>query len=328
MLSPADLTSNTRLLLETDLAPLQGTRFQPTGFPDLGPARFRAPAQEKDLLLVESAQSMANRLEAVCWDKAKQDWIDTLQGLPYVKVADQNGKFLTATPIEAHRLNSAFIAAKGKNDFLNVLREALEADSNAAVDLQLLARVLLKYDPNSLIHGVFLSQGDIAGGRMRLPRVLTSFVEATNVDVAASGGVKNDSVDPTGKKFGAGAGEGFGNVPFQRDEFTGDIKAFFNVDLGQIRAFGFEPAVNDLLIDLCLFKIFRLLTQDLRLRTACDLQVTEIRVTRPKADQPVTPDDAEKMLAEIEQRLPKHIAACKKHFADPAVTETVFKAKQ
>lgn len=328
MLSPDDLTSQSRLLLEADLKPLQGARFQPTGFPDLGAARFRAPGEEKDRLLVESAQSMANRLEMICWDKAKQDWVAPLQGLPYVRVMDEAGRFLTATPLEAHRLNSAYIAADKKNDFLDTLRDELEAETTAAVDLQHLARVLLKYDPNSLIHGVFLSQGKIAGGRMRLPRALTSFIEARNVEVAASGGVKNDIVDPSGKALGGGAGEGFGNVPFQRDEFTGEITAFFNVDLGQIRAFGFDSPVNEMLIDLCLFKILRLLTHDLRLRTACDLEVGPIRVTRPRNDQPLDPDEAAKLLATVEERLPDRIAACKSHFADPAVTETVFKAKK
>lgn len=328
MLSPDYLKSQSRLLLEADLAPLQGARFQPTGFPDLGAARFRAPGEEKDRLLVESAQSMANRLEMVCWDKAKQDWVAPLQGLPYVRVFDQEGKFLTATLLEAHRLNSAFIAAKGKNPFLDTLRKELEAEATAAVDLQLLARVLLKYDPNSLIHGVFLSQGEIAGGRMRLPRVLTSFIEAKNVEVAASGGVKNDIVDPSGKAFGGGAGEGFGNVPFQRDEFTGELTACFNVDLGQIRAFGFDEEANDLLVDLCLFKVFRLLTQDLRLRTACDLDVKKIRVTRPREVGEMDHAGAEAMRQKVEERLPGRIEACKPHFADPAITETVFKAKK
>ncbi len=47
-----------RTVLEADLAPLAGALFQPTGFPDLGPAEFGDHA-----LLVESAQSMANWLE-------------------------------------------------------------------------------------------------------------------------------------------------------------------------------------------------------------------------------------------------------------------------
>mgnify|MGYP001555964026 FL=1 len=53
-----------RLLVEAKLKPLQGTRFQPTGFPNLGAATYQGPGGV-DMLLVESAQSMANRLESV-----------------------------------------------------------------------------------------------------------------------------------------------------------------------------------------------------------------------------------------------------------------------
>ena len=68
----APLDAAPRLLIEAELAPLQGTRFQPTGFPNLGAATYKAP-NGVDMLLVESAQSVANRLEAVCWDEAAND---------------------------------------------------------------------------------------------------------------------------------------------------------------------------------------------------------------------------------------------------------------
>lgn len=55
-----------------------------------------------------------------------------------------------------------------------------------------------KYDVNSLLHGVFLAKSNLAGGRLRLPRALSSFVEAKDASVAPSGGVKKDEVDPKG----------------------------------------------------------------------------------------------------------------------------------
>src|SRR3546814_8068275 len=69
-----------RLLLRARLKPLQGTRFQPTGFPDIGAAQYEGPHGEA-MLLVESAQSMANRLEVVCWDKVGDDWVQPLKDL-------------------------------------------------------------------------------------------------------------------------------------------------------------------------------------------------------------------------------------------------------
>src|SRR3954467_14309884 len=55
-----------RLLFDVPVEAVQGSRFQPTGFPDLGAATYQAG--DTDCLLVESAQSMANRLEATVWD--------------------------------------------------------------------------------------------------------------------------------------------------------------------------------------------------------------------------------------------------------------------
>ena len=112
---------------------------------------------------------------------------------------------------------------------------------------------------------------------MRLPRVLSAFIEAEGAQVAASGGVKNDSVNPSGD-----TAKGFGNVPFARDEWTAaKITAYFNLDLRQIRAFGFDEAAERLLVALALFKITKFLAEGLRLRTACDFDTTSVRVTRP-----------------------------------------------
>ncbi|NQT12971.1 MAG: type I-U CRISPR-associated protein Cas7, partial [Planctomycetes bacterium] len=74
-----------RLLIEVPLKPVQGSRFQPTGFPDLGAATYSGVRQENgkavtvDSLLVESAQSMANRLEIVCWNEAGGDLVESLE---------------------------------------------------------------------------------------------------------------------------------------------------------------------------------------------------------------------------------------------------------
>ena len=91
---PIDLTAldgTQRLLIEAELRPVQGYRFQPTGFPNLGAATYKAP-DGTDMLLIESAQSVANRLEAVCWDEVNDDWVKPLHGLPVVKVLDKDKK--------------------------------------------------------------------------------------------------------------------------------------------------------------------------------------------------------------------------------------------
>ena len=250
------------------------------------------------MILVESAQSMANRLEAVCWDEVADDWVSPLQGLPMVKVVDENDKPLTNSLLEAHRLNSPYILEGKDKTVFNLLKKRLAAMEVGRVDLRELAKVLLEFDTNSLLHGVFLAKSNLAGGRLRLPRSLSSFVEAENANLAVSGGVKNDSVDPKGN-----TARGFGNVPFSRDEWVAErICAYFNLDLRQVRAFGLGVQAERLLIALALFKIQRFLAEGLRLRTACDLHVAEINVTRPTAF--VLPK-----LADLEDELPGLIKA-------------------
>jgi CRISPR-associated protein Csb1 len=103
-----ELRTANRLLMEVDLMPMQGDRFQPTGFPDLGAATYQLPDGTR-MLLVESAQSMANRLEATIVGPDNQ-LIDELTGLPYIRV-NIKGKTETTTNslIEAHRINSPWI---------------------------------------------------------------------------------------------------------------------------------------------------------------------------------------------------------------------------
>ncbi len=309
-----NLSHHPRLLLEAKLKPVQGTRFQPTGFPDLGAATYDA-ADGSRMLLVESAQSMANRLESVCWDRTAKDWVAPLRGLPYVSVSNAGDETITNSVLEAHRLNSPFIL-NGKNGgetFLATLKKELAVAENIPIDLKLLAKTLLKYDINALLHGIFLARPEIAGGRMRLPRAITAFIEAANVAVAASGGVKNDAVNPSGD-----AAKGFGNVPFHREEFAGDIIAYFNIDLSLIRGYGLGKPAEDLLIALALFKIHAFLHSGLRLRTACDLDlVGEVAVKRPADFKLPT-------LAELEAALPNLIQNTASGFAKPTRTEVKF----
>jgi len=298
-----------RLLFSIPLKPLQGARFQPTGFPNLGAATYQT--QEGQSLLVESAQSMANRLELTIWDDTKHDVKAELQGLSHVRVMRQ-GQFLTDTILESHRLNSPYLLEGSDTSFHDALKSSLGGLAEGPIDRGSLAKALLRFDVSSLLHGVFLAKKDLAGGRLRIARALSAFIEADGVRVAASGGVKNDHVNPSGD-----TSNGFGNVPFARDEFTADrITLYVNLDLAQIRGYGLENGVNDLLILLALYKLRVLLNGDMRLRTACDLQVIDSATIT--ADQPagfVLPSEKELL-----DDLKKAINACAGHMTFTEVT--------
>lgn len=271
------LASSHRLLFAIPLAPIQGSRFQPTGFPGLGAASF----QTKDgaCLLVESAQSMANRLELTLWDEPSNDVKGDVKGISHV-VVRRKGAFLTDTILESHRLNSPYLLEESKKTFLNQLKADLGGLETGPIDRKKLAEVLLKYDVGSLLHGVFLAKKELAGGRLRVARALSAFIEAEGVRVAASGGVKNDHVNPSGVTK-----DGFGNVPFARDEFTAEsITLYVNLDLAQIRGYGLGAEVEHMLLLLALYKLRALVDGNLRLRTACDFTVAVDRIlaTAPK----------------------------------------------
>jgi CRISPR-associated protein Csb1 len=224
-----------------------------------------------------------------------------LAGISHITVL-RKGEFLTDSMLESHRINSPYLLEGSDKTFANALKAALGGLEEGPINRRKLAEVLLQYDVGSLIHGVFLAKKELAGGRLRVSRALSAFIEASGVRVAASGGVKNDHVNPSGVTK-----EGYGNVPFARDEYVADsIVCHVNLDLAQIRGYGLGENVEQLLILLSLYRLRRLFDGDLRLRTACDLE--PIDRTRISATRPL--DFVLPSLTEIESALKSSITAC------------------
>ncbi|MFO0872103.1 MAG: type I-U CRISPR-associated RAMP protein Csb1/Cas7u [Pirellulales bacterium] len=330
---------------------MPGHAFSRPGF-DLGPAYYDA-ADGTPTLLVESAQSMANRLEAVCWDEATDGLVDDLEGMPFVRVKLAglgNGTDSTCSLLEFHRLNSPYIMSgvgADQRTFADVLKPELGMASVAApakkgkkrdgasdedvdgdkepddvagvVNLRKLAAVCFKYDPNSLVHGVFLEK---IAGRLRHPRALSAFIEAAGAGRVFSGGVKFDRALPKPKVAGVDAKGGYGNVPFHRTEFTArTITAYFSLDLAQIRGYGLGEHATQLLITLALWKVRAFLDSTMRLRSACELELVDgessIVVKRPaKWELPAA--------AELASKLRDLLDQCRSQFAVPVVTELTW----
>ena len=305
-----------RLLFKVDLEPIQGSRFQPTGFPDLGAAEI--PSNTGNLsLLVESEQSMANRLEDVCLNPNKDDFVDTLSGLPMVKVVDGNDKQVTNSVLEAHRTCSYYIIDDKGSEIKKKLEELEESFTNG-VNIKETAKLLFKLDPNALLHGIWASQ--IGKGRIKIPRALSSFIEASNVKTAISGGVMLDNVNPSKEsEDGGGAAKGQGHIPFSRIEYTADsITAYFNLDLEQIRGYGLKDCQTNLLIKMALWKIRTFLESGLRLRTACDLKIKK-GVENSNLDKLPSKD-------EIDTEIKQLIKECKDELPEPI--KVVFNKKR
>ncbi len=261
------------------LEPALGSRFQPTGFPNLGAAEFERPVDDggwERCLLVESEQSMANRLEATLWDEPRKAPIEVIEALPHL-VWDGGDGQTTSSRLEAHRIASPYFrnaetedGAKGidwMNQRLGLVDDRLRAPFEFAA-------ALFALDPLCLVHGVFLSDKAF-NGNPRVARAITANIEAYDVREAYSGGVKKDSVR-TGASAGKGSAEGYGMVPFDRTEWTARrIEAHVAIDLDQIASYRLSEAQTAVLEALARYEVAALFTGTLRLRTACDLQVND-----------------------------------------------------
>jgi CRISPR-associated protein Csb1 len=313
----AALANAPRLLMDCELKPLQGDRFQPTGFADLGPARYTRP-DGTEMLLVESAQSVANRLEVAACQDDKRTLLAELDGLPFVK-GTQNGEMLTASYLEAHRLSSPYVLDK---EWAAKLAGEMALRDNFPLNERTISKTLFKYDPSTLLHGVWLSLKEykdvFSGGRVRVTRSLSGFIEAEGVIPAEHGGTKFDK-NFARTEENADASTGYGTMPFHRSDFVAaKTTAYFNLDLALLRGYGLESDATKLLIALALFKIQRFLKTGLRLRTACDLEPKAggLRATRP-ANFAIPDDDS--LLNECKAL----IAKCKQAslFAAKPITE-------
>jgi CRISPR-associated protein Csb1 len=268
--------TTSRILFDVALEPAIGSRFQPTGFPDIGAADFDRPDGKGGWVksvLVESTQSMANRLEGMAWDDGTGAPVDVFAGMPFVRVVDAgDGRYLTSSRTEAHRLASAFVkdSKLAGVSMVDEIKDRLGLRDDTPIPPRSIAAAIFALDPFCLLHGVFFADSKWPG-QPKVTRAVSAFVEAVDVRRADSGGVKRDSVRH-GIKEGGGTAEGYGSVPFHRTEWTAsEIIASFSIDRRQIRSYGLGDAATSLLESVALWEISSLLEDGLRLRTACDL---------------------------------------------------------
>lgn len=291
------MTSNhSRQLFDVPLEVFAGSRFQPTGFPDLGPATFDRPRSDGSAadpwvraLLVESTQSMANRAEAVGWDPVENEPVDVLAGLPWVRVVDPDGTYLTSSRTEAHRLASAFVkdSTLDGRHMDEVVKELLNLRDDRPVSPRVIAQAVFGLDPLCLVHGVFFADRRWPG-QPKIARVLTGFIEAVDVREADSGGVKKDSVRHSLGEVVGGTAEGYGTVPYHRREWTAlQVTASFTIDRAQIRSYALGDEVTDLLEAIARWEVRCLVDEPMRLRTACDLEAIDAGDVRDQTGEPL-----------------------------------------
>jgi CRISPR-associated protein Csb1 len=275
-ITDADLLNATRrwhLALPLRVAEGFGERFQPTGFPNLGPALYKAASGDAtaDYLLVESAQSLANWMEAVCLDPANPcRYNSECASIPYVVVresANEQEQDLTSSLTEPHRLASDEILERASYHgipFKEILEKLLGVNKQRPVHLPKIAKRLFYIDPACLLHGVFLEKLD---GRIRFPRLLSATITAKHPQPVNTGGVMRGYVTISGSES---------SIPYSTQHFTSpEIMLHITFHTDSLKMLGLDKEEKDFLTAFALYKINALLNSFPRLRTACVLDVGE-----------------------------------------------------
>ena len=314
--------SNSRILIEANLKPIQGNRFQPTGFPDVGAAEYQL-ANGTHSLIVDSPQAVVNHLEKHSLNSTEENFVEALRGLSIVHVKDKNGGYLTNTVREGHRLNSPYVLG-GKNNRTKVGKEfdKLDTKTKQLANREKIIDTIFRYDVNSLLHGVWFSQ--VGEGRIRFARALSAFVEADNAKTVVYGGVKRDHITTSTKKNKDNNNDeievedsaaGYGSIPFHSIEYTAEkITVFFNLDLGQIYSYRLGSVRTELLKTLALWKIRKFLDSPFRPRTSCDLvRAGDFKITEPAGfDLP--------SITDLDKSMKNLISECKDTMDETEVT--------
>jgi CRISPR-associated protein Csb1 len=298
------------LVLTATLRPVAGLdRFQPAGFPEIGHVIYKAPRKDggvENVCIVDSPASMANHLESVCMRGAHDlELDDDLAGMPYLrcvtgdltdekKLPLQKRQLVVTSLTEGHRIASTYFLdgrclavddALATETFAKTLERELGIKLPGSKKAHPPAekwwdvfRTVLKYDPNSLVHGVLFPQYQI-----KIARFLTAHLEAFGAGRVDRSGVKFDRLGKTTS----------GQPIFAVDDATaGEIRATFILDVALLRSFGrtekkggsdgetvrgLSDAQEEFLAALALWKIDRLLKTPFRYRSGCHLELVTLK---------------------------------------------------
>ncbi len=329
------LLDQDRVLISAKLHLANGSFFQPTGFPDIGACVY-TDGKGKRRCLVESEQSMANRLEAVCM-RSPGVWREPLAAqLPVIRVMDKKNRILATNLTEPHRVASSYVLESdvngtqpAKNDRTTLqekLEEHLRLDGKTwPLDgREKLTQAVFALDPAAILHGFQFMQWEAVG--LRAARLLHARLEATLAEDGEVhyGLVKVDGIEPessAAKKSNKGQ-----SIAHKQRYVSESIQATFEIDVLALRERSLVAAPDEagsddgsgncaaqrFLLALALWKIHRFLTNGpafdartgdtmgaLRLRADCSLAVGSVSWSGSKQGAPFgdnSPLDLERLV--------------------------------
>jgi len=255
--------SKDRVIITAKLTISAGAFLQPTGFPDIGPCIY-TDSDGNRRCLMESEQSMANRLEAVCM-KSPGHWVDDLRQLPVIEVRDANNCLLATNLTEPHRIASSYVL-EGKlngSDVKSILAGKLglgEGGASWALDgRESLEKLVFALDPAALLHGFQFVQWKFVG--LRQTRLLSARLECLLAEEPEVhyGMVKFDLIEPSSQGEGTNKGQSIAAKSRVVPAKDG-IKASFDIDLIGLKNLAVSTPQKRFLLALALWKIGALLS--------------------------------------------------------------------
>ena len=298
--------------------------FVPAGFVDVGHSVVRDAQTGKNLVIVDSVQSLANHIEATLLLRPGHV-IAGLEAMPFLRltITDPHGRTRVTSSLELpHRLASGwFCKAKELRGFQEQLATDILDNGIAAATF--------RRCPNSLLHGVFYSQ--LAGldpNVAKTPRLLSAEVVAIGAQSVADGGVAKDPLTVKGdfdledsliapenkaKQISDNKASiyGIGYITYRHQAFIADrIELAIYLAEGRIARLDLPDPAKDVLRLLARFKLATLLAAPLDLRAHCIFQAEPM---------PQELGDPAALLSQLQQEL----TTCRSQrlFTDPLVTE-------
>jgi CRISPR-associated protein Csb1 len=247
-----------RVMITASLKLANGHFLQPTGFPDIDACIYR-DKEGRRWCLVESEQSMSNRLEAVCM-KSPGIWVDDLKGLPLIVVRNNAGDLLATNLTEPHRIASSYIL-DGKRAVNSDMRALFEGalglrDSGDFWPLDRradLEELVFALDPAALLHGFQFVQWKFVG--LRQTRLIHARLEAELADdpEVHYGMVKWDAIEPEStREERANKGQ---SIAAKSRIVPKNITATFEIDVLGLKSLSLEEDRKKFLLGLALWKI-------------------------------------------------------------------------
>lgn len=251
-----------RVIITAQLSQANGAFLQPTGFPDIGSCIY-TDANGKKRCLVESEQSMANRLEAVCM-KAPGYWVDELNCLPVIEVR-ADGTLIATNLTEPHRIASSYVLESHINgseikDKLETKLELGNGGSTWPLDKRdALEKLIFALDPGALIHGFQFVQWKFVG--LRQTRLLSARLECELAEEpeVQYGMVKFDLIEPGAQAEGTNKGQSIAAKSRVVPAKNG-ITATFDIDLLGLKNLSLSDPEKKFLLALALWKVGALLS--------------------------------------------------------------------